>query len=77
MVEIVNTVQRYSHLARHPGGVIINHIEGEVRVPVAQHLALRFLMLLLFFVDSLCFFDILIDFMCSCNNAAPKNVILI
>ena len=56
MVDIVNTIQRCPHLARHPGGVVVNHIEGEVRVPVAQHLALRFLMLLLFFVDSLCFF---------------------
>ena len=56
MIDIASTVQRCSHLARHPGGVVVNHIEGEVRVPVAQHLALRFLMLLLFFVDSLCFF---------------------
>ena len=50
MVDIVNTVQRYSHLARHPGGVVVNHIEGEVRMPVAQHLTFRYMMLLLFFV---------------------------
>ena len=77
MVDIVNTVQRCSHLTRHPGGVVVNHIEGEVRMPVAQHLTLIFLILVLFFLVSLCFFDILIDFMCSCNNAAPENVILI
>ena len=56
MVDIVNTIQRCPHLARHPGGVVVNHIEGEVRVPVAQHLALRFLMLLSIFVDSGSFF---------------------
>ena len=77
MIAIVNTVKRCSYLARHPGGVVVNHIEGEVRMPVAQHLTLIFLMLLLFFLDSLCFFDILIDFMCSCSNAAPEDVILI
>ena len=79
MVEFVNRVQSCSHLARHPGGVVVNHIEGEVRMPVAQHLTLRFLRLLLLYVDSLCFFffDILIDFRCSCNNAAPENVIVI
>ena len=71
LVDIVNIVHRCSHLARHPGGVVVNHIERKVRVPVAQHLALRFLMLLLFFVDSLSFFYILIDFMRSCNNAVP------
>ena len=76
MVDIVNIVHRCSHLARHPGGVVVNHIEGEVRVPVAQHLALRFLMLLLIFVDSLCFFDIMIAFMSFCNNAAPESLIL-
>ena len=55
VVDFVNTVQRCSHLARHPGGVVVNHIEGEVRMPVAQHLTLIFLMLLLFFLDRLCF----------------------
>ena len=56
MVGFVNKVQRCSHLTRHPGGVVVNHIEGEVRMPVAQHLTLRFLRLLLLYVDSLCFF---------------------
>ena len=56
MIAIVIAVKRCSHLTRHPGGVVVNHIEGEVRMPVAQHLTLRFLRLLLLYVDSLCFF---------------------
>ena len=55
MIAIVIAVKRCSHLTRHPGGVVVNHIEGEVRMPVAQHLTLIFLMQILFFLDSLCF----------------------